>query len=497
MIKIESTPDCTCDVLEVTSLIPNPSFEDMSCCPSDLNQLNCAETWVQASDPTTNYIHQCGWMGWRNIPPPEPFPDGEAIVGFKNGRRVHNTEELERNWKEYSGACLSSTLLADTTYRFEFEVGFSDLRFSPPIEITLFGTPSCSNLPFGVNNDLLGCPTNGPGWTQLGSRLVYARSGNEWVKTSIEFTPDQEIRAIAIGPPCALSIGNESTYYFFDNLILSDLESFEIRITEIKHPCNQDVLLQVPLESNVQYQWFKNKVALPDETTYILSKTYGEGCYQVRFYDQTECKLTPEYEFKIPIVYNEVDLSVCFEESYEFGNQILENSGTYINTFKNVNNCDSTVTLNLTILPEIQKFIAAKIFEGECYKSIENYTFSKQGEHTARVISDMGCDSTILLSLEYYKVYFPNVFTPINDGKNDYFTISGAADLKEINEVTIYDRWGSEVYTALDELPSESPGWDGKRHDQIIKPGIYTYITKLLMDDGIERKFVGSVLLLN
>ncbi|MEL6717894.1 MAG: hypothetical protein AAFP82_04195, partial [Bacteroidota bacterium] len=52
-------PDCVCEVLEPISLIPNPSFEDLNCCPSGRSQLNCAEVWIQASEPTTDLIHSC------------------------------------------------------------------------------------------------------------------------------------------------------------------------------------------------------------------------------------------------------------------------------------------------------------------------------------------------------------------------------------------------------------------------------------------------------
>ncbi|MFT6810098.1 MAG: gliding motility-associated-like protein [Saprospiraceae bacterium] len=489
--------DCRCDVLELTSLIPNPSFEDMSCCPSNRSQLDCADTWIQASGPTTDYIHQCGWMGWDNFPPPQPFPDGEAIIGFRDGRMISNGFEPELNWKEYTGACLSAPLLANTTYRFEFYVGFHSSASSPPITITFFGTTDCSNLPFGVNNDMFGCPTNGPGWTKLDSRNVSSPNGQGWIKTAILVTPTDDIYAIVIGPPCALSNNLESTYYFLDNLVLADLKSFEFRITENNHPCNPNVLLQIPLEPNLEYQWYKDKIALVGESAHTLSKMYGEGSYLVRFFDQTECKVTEAYDFKIPQFSNIADIEICFGESYAFGGQVLEHSGRYVNRFRNKDNCDSSVVLNLTVLPEIQEYINARIFEGERYESIENYTFTDRGEHTAELITDMGCDSIILLSLSYYQIYFPNVFTPNRDGQNDYFTISGAVDLKEIKKITIYDRWGTEVYQGTDELASESPGWNGEKQGQIIKPGIYTYITNLLMDDNVERKFVGSVLLLN
>ena len=96
-------PDCDCPVVEPVSLIPNPSFEDKTCCPNDRSQLNCAETWIQASEPTTDYLHTCGWMGWDGLPVPMPLPDGQAVVGFRDGRA--RMGEPDPEWKEYVGAC--------------------------------------------------------------------------------------------------------------------------------------------------------------------------------------------------------------------------------------------------------------------------------------------------------------------------------------------------------------------------------------------------------
>ena len=53
----------------------------------------------------------------------------------------------------------------------------------------------------------------------------------------------------------------------------------------------------------------------------------------------------------------------------------------------------------------------------------------------------------------------PNVFTPNNDGVNEYFSIN--VDLNpcfDTFSVTIYDRWGVEVYQSEDAEFT----WDGK-----------------------------------
>jgi gliding motility-associated-like protein len=75
--------------------------------------------------------------------------------------------------------------------------------------------------------------------------------------------------------------------------------------------------------------------------------------------------------------------------------------------------------------------------------------------------------------------FFPNLFTPNGDGDNDVWEIkNGYADM----EVSIYNRWGKEVYTGKTK---GEVAWSG---DEAKEPGLYFFaITK--PDDG--RKWNG------
>ena len=168
-------PDCTCPSADPISLIPNPSFEENSCCPNSNSQLDCADTWIQASAATTDYMHTCGWLGWEGIPLPLPIPDGEGCVGYRNGRFAANEffGVTEPNWKEYVGACILAPLRANKVYTFRFNIGFSDYENSPPTEVVFYGTNDCENLPFGgIADRAFGCPSNDPNWKVLGAVSV-------------------------------------------------------------------------------------------------------------------------------------------------------------------------------------------------------------------------------------------------------------------------------------------------------------------------------------
>ncbi len=85
----------------------------------------------------------------------------------------------------------------------------------------------------------------------------------------------------------------------------------------------------------------------------------------------------------------------------------------------------------------------------------------------------------------------PNAFTPNGDGKNDEFGPVGQIHSLENYQLTIYDRWGSKVFSA--KSPDEK--WNGKFDNQgnELPPGVYVYELqyKVLRKEEIhERKFL-------
>ncbi|MEM9258382.1 MAG: gliding motility-associated C-terminal domain-containing protein [Bacteroidota bacterium] len=481
-------PECDCSVFAPVSLIPNPSFEDLACCPLSLGQIECAEAWVQASEPTTDFIHNCGWSGPIDYLPPQPFPDGDGILGIRNGRTpIQGETAPSPNWKEYAGACLFSPLLAGTSYRFEFDVGFSDRNHSPPVNITLYGTTDCENLPFGIGNVRLGCPTNGPNWVRLGASFLSAGAGDKWMKASIDVLPEEDIAAIVIGPGCHRRVSEFDLYYYLDNLLLDKLETFEFQISGTSHPCANDYLLEMPKRENTNYQWYKDGVSLVGETDHRLGRMYGEGNYQVVTTTVGNCQVSSTFTHRVPEIQARSQVSICQEDTYSFGGRELNTSGSYVHTFKSPNNCDSTVVLELTVLRELSETVNASVFEGEAYE-VGGFKVYKEGRSDLTVRSSKGCDSLVLLDLTYYDVYLPPAFSPNNDGINDQFTVLGSDDLAEVVYLNIFDRWGNKIATGTE--------WDGRENGQLVSPGVFVYVVRLRMADGGERTFNGSVTVL-
>lgn len=483
-------PDCACAIAKPESLIPNPSFEDKNCCPQTRSELNCAKTWIQASEATTDYLHTCGWIGWGNMPPPQPFPDGDGCVGFRNGRYASGRAP---NWKEYAGACLSAPMKAGTTYLIRFYVGFTGAQHSPPLDVMFYGTPDCRFLPFGVGNPDYGCPMNGPGWMELGK--VYVSGVNEWVKTEIQITPSVDIYAIAIGPNCQPVNTQFDTYYFLDHLVLADEREFGYAISASGNPCSDTFSLKTIRLPDRKYQWYKDGIALLGETSPELRVKTGDGDYQVRISEPGGCRITEAFLFRKPFTQTTRSAYLCPETAYTFHNRRLARPGIYVDTLKSKQGCDSLIRLNLIAAPESGDTVNARLFPGETI-SVGSKKITQPGRYFVTLTSSIGCDSLVMIDAAWYKVFMPTAFSPNGDGLNDRFIILGGADLLLIRSLQIYDRWGGLVYQGQD-LPPEpnGSGWDGTYTGKPLPPGLYVFQAILLMDDGKERRVSGQLAL--
>lgn len=485
-------PDCACPIVKPISLIPNPSFEDYICCPRSRGLLTCAETWIQASAATTDFLHTCDWMGWDDLPVPLPMPDGEACIGYRNGR--FNTDNFSDrkapNYKEYVGACLSSPLGANITYRFRFNVGFTYAENSPPTEVVFYGTSNCNNLPFGDDNREFGCPTNAPGWVILGS--VPASGTETWTENQIDIIPKEDIYAIAIGPSCEEEDASADLYYFLDNLTLADRKAFEFEISEHGAPCSDTFSLRLPAFDTLQYQWYRNGVAILGATQAILQPVEENGNYQVRITSQEGCKVTYQYPFERPGFLEERKVVICQGETYRFYGQTLEKTGTYAENLKSIDHCDSIIQLTLQVTENPVDTLSAKLFPGESYE-VGSFSFSDAGRHLATLSTDLGCDSIVVIDLNFYQVYVPNAFSPNHDGVNDHFVVYADKDLVMIQTIRIFNRWGQLVYEGKELLPNDTfQAWDGNTHLGQAPNGVYVYSASLLMADGIERNIKGT-----
>ena len=305
-------PDCDCSQQPIA---PNGSFEDIYCCPEAPSQDFCIMNWQKGSLSTPDYINECGWLGWDEFPVPLPMPQGKSCIGFRNGRFESRIRPEE---KEYIGICLKDRpLLAEITYHFRFFVGFTDAAHSPATNLAFFGASNCDALPAGVDNPNMVCPGDEPDWYEI--TKIAVNGTNTWLAYEFDYTPTETITALSIGPECAFASAHADLYYFFDQLEIEQKTPFSFKIVENGAPCSSEFSLEVSQSEELEYQWYRNKIALPEETSHLLFlKDREEGIYQVIVSSSSECILTQAYNFN-PVYQNEEVKDVfCAGSSYLF-----------------------------------------------------------------------------------------------------------------------------------------------------------------------------------
>lgn len=307
-------PECVCSfgpVPEpVPSIIPNPSFEDYSECPTGSADLDFAIPWIQATKGTSDYFN-CGFIysgiAEANL---DTFPDGTGMVGaaFTPGQ------------KEYIGTPVN-TLLAGENYQFTFQVATVNLQnsgvscgsgisFLEPVNITLFGCGNGANMPL---NTFLSPSLFDPTWIEIGQVSYVPQS--EWQEITITFSPTIDINAIMIGPPAVLpasfyNVNHNGVACFpfmlFDSLVLNDAAAFEVNIIPSGNFCDGTLVLTANLTDpdiiNPTYQWYLDGVALVGATNLTYNVPVGEehlGAYSVKVTNDLGCAISSDH-----IVYN-------------------------------------------------------------------------------------------------------------------------------------------------------------------------------------------------
>jgi len=362
-------PDCDCNI------IPNPSFEDINCCPTASDQINCSNNWVNANLTTADFFHNCNSYqhGGSFNPITPPVGGGYGYVGFK-------TQTLPP-YSEYPGTCLNSPMLAGQQYT----IGIYVARGAGPttLDLAIYGAQNCSDLPW--NN--YGCPTSTPNWSQLAIQSVSLGSPNSigtWFYTTLTFTPSSNIEAIAIGGSCSSSTG----YYVIDELTLSPNLTTGT-ISTIGNWCTNNLKLYAqPNTTGGTWQWYKNGVALVGEINDTLNiMPFGDGDYTYLYTNNLGCEQA-DFNFTAPNLTSSFSaLNQCFGTPISF-----INNSTITNDF--INNISWDFGDNI----------------GTSNYSNPSYLYTNPGIYTVTLIqtSNTGCTDTSSLTIEVFPLPIPN-----------------------------------------------------------------------------------------
>ena len=127
-------------------------------------------------------------------------------------------------------------------------------------------------------------------------------------------------------------------------------------------------------------------------------------------------------------------------------------------------------------------------------KPLNNTTYS------VTVTSVDGCSATDQVSIVVDKVrdvYFPNAFSPNDDGINDLFFIGAGKSVSQITSLQIFSRWGELVFDGKNMSPNDPlPGWDGKFNGQKMDTGVFLWEAEIEFIDGELISFNGDLVLI-
>lgn len=119
----------------------------------------------------------------------------------------------------------------------------------------------------------------------------------------------------------------------------------------------------------------------------------------------------------------------------------------------------------------------------ESFEENPKHTFTSEGEYEVILtVTDIyGCTAEVKKKISVFDYYLvvPNVFTPNEDGINDYF-FPKFVNIESL-QFWILNKWGETIYYS-DDLNAQ--GWNGRINQDLALPGNYVYKLKFKTLDG-------------
>ena len=136
------------------------------------------------------------------------------------------------------------------------------------------------------------------------------------------------------------------------------------------------------------------------ERVLIGNETFDKtGVYQVILITSLGCDSIVSLDLTVnPTTRSELSASVCEGAYYYLGSDSFNIEGSYPVFFTSSTGCDSVVTLQLTINPNVETKLDKSICIGESV-IVGGQTFAQSGVYSIALETSLGCDSIITLSL--------------------------------------------------------------------------------------------------
>ncbi|MBK8701193.1 MAG: T9SS type A sorting domain-containing protein [Saprospiraceae bacterium] len=152
----------------------------------------------------------------------------------------------------------------------------------------------------------------------------------------------------------------------------------------------------------------------------------------------------------------EMNASICAGDSVVVAGQVFMTAGEYFISVEKVNRCDSTIHFSLTVLPSSQINLESTLCFGEDI-TVGGNSFSESGQFTVVLPNQAGCDSIVSLNLTVFPEVEQDLQQAICQGDelmigNQIFTESGQFEIMLTNA----NGCDSIVHLTLEVLPNSA-----------------------------------------
>ena len=111
-----------------------------------------------------------------------------------------------------------------------------------------------------------------------------------------------------------------------------------------------------------------------------------------------------------------------------------------------------------------------------------------------KAVDQNGCKAEASIRVQIERnviITAPNIIAQDISGNNQ-FTLYGNEQVKKVNEIKVFDRWGNAIWqTTTNCLNQPSLGWDGTINGTQIETGVYTFVAEVEIFSG-EKKLVSG-----
>jgi hypothetical protein len=208
------------------NLVPNPSFETYTSCPTGQSQINRTGNWYMPGAGTSDYFNSCFTIITPSINMGVPANSLGTQIGFQNSlgyAGLYAWLDYFTPYREYIQTKLTATLTASQKYFVSMNVSLADSSMCATDDIGLYFSQSpitqsgynVINVVPQISNPSGLFLTDNINWKKISGSFIAA--GNEEYITIGNFKNDANTDTLFAGLPCA----SNASYYYIDNICVS------------------------------------------------------------------------------------------------------------------------------------------------------------------------------------------------------------------------------------------------------------------------------------